>query len=513
MGGDPHAPLLAAGRLGGLAQATRRRSLPSYPRALGDACEHHTLLIRRSGWTAGSNRYQPRVRCPVLKSLRLSGVGPSEHLDAAFKPRLNIVTGDNGLGKSFLLDIAWWALTRKWPRELNRGLTSGDMARPSNGKAASIGFVVQAKTKAVQYTSKFLARDQAWTGRAGRPLNPGLVLYAMADGSFAAWDPARNYWRKRGNIDVQDRVPAYVFGPRDVWDGLRDPERGLLCNGMVADWASWQKEDGAAFKQFSSVLKAISPSEEEPIVAGGFARISIDDPRDVPTLKMPYGIDVPVIYASAGIKRITSLAYLLVWSWQEHRKACALLGEATTSNLVFLIDEIEAHLHPRWQRSVVTALLDVMNVLAPQAEVQMIVATHSPLVMASVETHFDPKRDAWFDIDLVRQERRKVPIVEFKEREFVRLGEVSNWLMSSAFDLKSARSREAEDVLEEAAQALSDDGFTAQKAHVLYGKLAAVLGDTDPFWVRWKYVGQTKGWWKDEPPRTPHRVTPARRKP
>ena len=143
----------------------------------------------------------------------------------------------------------------------------------------------------------------------------------------------------------------------------------------------------------------------------------------------------------------------------------------------------------------------------------MIVATHSPLVMASVETHFDPKRDAWFDIDLVRQERRKVPIVEFKEREFVRLGEVSNWLMSSAFDLKSARSREAEDVLEEAAQALSDDGFTAQKAHVLYGKLAAVLGDTDPFWVRWKYVGQTKGWWKDEPPRTPHRVTPARRKP
>lgn len=37
--------------------------------------------------------------------------------------RLNLITGDNGLGKSFLLDVAWWALTRKWPHDLNPALT------------------------------------------------------------------------------------------------------------------------------------------------------------------------------------------------------------------------------------------------------------------------------------------------------------------------------------------------------------------------------------------------------
>jgi hypothetical protein len=42
-------------------------------------------------------------------------------------PRLNILTGDNGLGKSFLLDCLWWMLTGReseepiYPRpELNR---------------------------------------------------------------------------------------------------------------------------------------------------------------------------------------------------------------------------------------------------------------------------------------------------------------------------------------------------------------------------------------------------------
>jgi len=436
----------------------------------------------------------------MLRTLTLSNIGPSDRLKATFKRRLNVITGDNGLGKSFLLDIAWWALTRKWPRELNKHLTSGDMARPLNGQLASIGFSVKAKTTFVSYTSTFSSREQAWTGRAGRPLNPGLVLYAMADGSFAAWDPARNYWKTRGNIDVQERVPAYVFGPREVWDGLKDPDRGLLCNGLIADWASWQKEGGREFDQLSAVFKALSPSERERIVVGKFARISIDDPRDIPTLKMPYGDEIPIIYASAGIRRILALAYLLVWNWQEHRKASKLLGEPTTSNLVFLIDEVEAHLHPRWQRSIVTALLEVMNVLAPKANVQMIVATHSPLVMASIEAHFEAKRDAWFDIDLIRQNGKKTPVVEFKEREFIRQGDVSNWLMSSAFDLKYARSQEAEILLEEASIAMSNESFNSKKAKTLQAKLAGVLGDTDPFWIRWRYVGETKGWWARRSP-------------
>lgn len=52
----------------------------------------------------------------MLKSLELHAVGPAPHLGPIeFAERLNLLTGDNGLGKTFILDTAWWALTGTWP--------------------------------------------------------------------------------------------------------------------------------------------------------------------------------------------------------------------------------------------------------------------------------------------------------------------------------------------------------------------------------------------------------------
>ncbi|MFL9456370.1 MULTISPECIES: AAA family ATPase [Nostocales] len=50
----------------------------------------------------------------MLKELHLQQVGPTDRFDVEFAARLNIFTGDNGLGKSFLLDVAWWVLTGNW---------------------------------------------------------------------------------------------------------------------------------------------------------------------------------------------------------------------------------------------------------------------------------------------------------------------------------------------------------------------------------------------------------------
>src|SRR5690554_6874213 len=249
----------------------------------------------------------------MIKSLIIEGVGPAPKMALDFGSRLNLLTGDNGLGKSFLLDIAWWALTRKWPAQINPRLTSGNMARPSGGEGR-ITFEFTGKAKAERYTSTFKPKDQDWTGRPGRPANPGLVLYAMADGSFAVWDPARNYWRTQGGIDVQDRPPAYVFSPNQVWDGLPGGEGKWLCNGLIRDWASWQKENGHSFINLCSVLKALAPSEKESLIPGELTRISLDDVRDIPTIRMLYEQDVPVVHASSGMRRIMALGYFLVWA-------------------------------------------------------------------------------------------------------------------------------------------------------------------------------------------------------
>src|SRR5690242_4570404 len=122
----------------------------------------------------------------MLHRLHLKNVGPAPEMELDLAPRLNLLTGDNGLGKSFLLDVAWWALTRKWPRDVNGRLTSGHPAMPRDvSVAASITFKTDTQAGEVEYESTFNRDHQAWSGRRGRPHNPGLVIYAHADGGFS----------------------------------------------------------------------------------------------------------------------------------------------------------------------------------------------------------------------------------------------------------------------------------------------------------------------------------------
>jgi predicted ATPase len=44
----------------------------------------------------------------MLEYLHLKTVGPAPEMELVLGRRLNLLTGDNGLGKSFLLDVAWW---------------------------------------------------------------------------------------------------------------------------------------------------------------------------------------------------------------------------------------------------------------------------------------------------------------------------------------------------------------------------------------------------------------------
>lgn len=417
----------------------------------------------------------------MLRYLHLTNVGPASEMEAELAPRINLITGDNGLGKSFLLDIAWWALTRTWPAKVNNRLVSGLVARPRDPGKATIEFHFDGAAKTNQYISEFDRKSQAWTGRPGRPANPGLVLYAQVDGSFSLWDPARNYWRTTGNVDVSERRPAYVFSPREVWEGLKADDGTVLCNGLLADWASWQKEGGTAIDWLEDVLKALSPPGD-PLKPGKLTRLGIDDVRDIPTIHMPYGLDVPVLHASAGIRRILALAYLLVWSMREHERASEQLDQPTAGQVIFLIDEVEAHLHPRWQRQILKPLLDIVRSFSDyKAQVQIIAATHSPLVAASMEPLFNPALDAWFDLDLTEEEP---PQVQLQKRPFIRRGDASSWLISEAFDLKEARSLEAEKAMQEALSLLRGE-IPRSEVPRIDADLRAVLADQDRFWIRW----------------------------
>lgn len=399
----------------------------------------------------------------MLKYLHLKNVGLSLDMRVDWAERLNLIVGDNGLGKSFLLDVAWWALTRTW---------AGPVALPMVPGKSSIEYVVKGKSDSGTPIESVYQREKgAWSLPQARPTMPGIVVYVRVDGSFSVWDPARNYWR-----NDPGRPAAYHFNASDVWDGL-DVNDQRVCEGLERDWVSWQEGKKPQFKALEEVLRVLSPAEE-PLRIGQPQRIFIGEGRDRPTLLVG-NQSVPVALASAGVRRILALVYFLVWAWYEHQVAAELLGKKPEDRFVVLFDEPETHLHPRWQRTILPSILRAIDVLRGAGKApQVLVATHSPLVAASVEPIFDKKTDDLIHLALENGQ------VSIDQGGWTTQGDVTNWLVSETFGLHQARSLEAERAIEMAESFMrgEESELDRKKIHVQLQKL---LPACDDFWPRW----------------------------
>jgi hypothetical protein len=408
----------------------------------------------------------------MLSYLETWGLGPAKHLLLEPADRLTLVTGDNGLGKTFLLECAWFALTGNW---------AGMQASPNLGKKPGLGEETENPTtityelKGDRGKSKKIILPYDWKSSSWpltkKPTIPGLIIYARVDGSFAVWDPARHL----GSSEAPTGADKYVFTSSELWDG----KTGCI-EGLIRDWVRWQySPEKQHFETLSSVLKLLSPPDLGELKPSNPVRIP-NDPRDIPTIKHPYG-ETPIVYASAGVRRIITLAYLVVWAWYEHCTASKISGVAPQRRLVVLIDEMEAHLHPRWQREVLPALMSIGEKLEPQLrEVQFLVATHSPLVAASTEPIFNDETDLL--VDLVLAESGEVSL---REMEFIRYGDVSSWLTSPIFKLEQARSSVAEAAIKDAKSIQLKQQVTGEEVSDVSMRLLKCLAADDKFWPRW----------------------------
>lgn len=84
----------------------------------------------------------------------------------------------------------------------------------------------------------------------------------------------------------------------------------------------------------------------------------------------------------------------------EHKVAATLDGRAPEKSVIVLIDEMESHLHPKWQRVVLPSLLGFLTYLQEGVETQVLVATHSPLILASCAEIFSEEVDKLFHLSL-----------------------------------------------------------------------------------------------------------------
>jgi predicted ATP-binding protein involved in virulence len=126
---------------------------------------------------------------------------------------------------------------------------------------------------------------------------------------------------------------------------------------------------------------------------------------------------------------------------------------------VVLVDEIDLHMHPRWQRQLIGYLTD----LCPNT--QFIVTAHSPLVVQAAEGA---------NIVLLRREGDHVVIDN--DPEILRNWRVDQILTSELFGLESARPPQIEEQLKKRRALLAKPKLTSRDRNQL-DELESEIGD------------------------------------
>jgi hypothetical protein len=412
----------------------------------------------------------------ALRSLELHHIGPASNFHYEPAERLNIITGDNSLGKTFLLECIWWALTGEWIEHQVQPRASVGKRSPKIISAVTVG-----RDEARSVTSRYNWDKQSWERPTKREMLPGFVIYARYDGSFAIWDPARLHMPDEG-VASANRPKAHLLFSRDqIWNGLVGVRSQSICNGLIRDWVLWQTGGDRYIQLYGALVASLRSLSETPdglLEPGEPVRLPFDA-RDIPTVRMSYG-EVPVVFASAGVQRIIALAYILVWAWHEHLANSSVLRREPQRRVVLMIDEVEAHLHPRWQRVIVPALMKVVSELASAVTPQVHLATHSPMILASAETIFDEELD---DLHHLKQVGSDVLLEEIP---FVKRGRSDWWLISDVFGLRHPRSLPAEQVIEKAKALQLSSNPTKDSVESTNAELIRVLAPDDEFWPRWR---------------------------
>jgi hypothetical protein len=177
----------------------------------------------------------------------------------------------------------------------------------------------------------------------------------------------------------------------------------------------------------------------------------------------------------------------MVWAWHEHLANSKAVQRPPQRRLILIVDEVEAHLHPRWQRVIVPALVGVASSLSSVLTAQLHVATHSPLVMASAETVFEEQTDALHHLKLAGRD------VVLEELPFVKRGRTDRWLMSDVFGLSQARSLPAEQAIEEAKALQAKSKPSRAEVRDVDARLVRYLAPDDEFWPRWRFFAEKHG--------------------
>ena len=326
----------------------------------------------------------------AITSLHVTNVGPFKEITLRFDPQVNIFTGPNNSGKSTLL----WVL----------------------GELLVFPFTMPVKLLRSDQSRWRLTVSSSDSIEGILPAEPGPLLRIFEKIGHTCYVPAQrhstnfrspgpsvsqdinSYLDEQMKVAEQERPEALrQLGPEALRQNLRGhvvhqehPELArrrrliLAGNSLVSDEAVKQKIvdlDYAAYRTKRPTIKAVVDqvasiaseiAEDFPIQFMGVAE---DSQGLYPEFRTPDG-DLPLDVLSQGTQSIIQFLARLLFGYTEYYDFPSDLMEKPG---VVIIDEIDAHLHPTWQRRIIPTL----NSHFPN--LQIFCSTHSPLMLAGLK--------------------------------------------------------------------------------------------------------------------------------
>jgi energy-coupling factor transporter ATP-binding protein EcfA2 len=260
----------------------------------------------------------------------------------------------------------------------------------------------------------------------------GETLAPHPDGTASLFDPSIELADAKDILEQLDYAAAKQQpGAKDLLDRIKDALAKLLPDVESA----------------SSII-LYGPSQ--PRERGQKSGVQV---------KTPYG-EVPLEALSLGYQTMTAWAVDLAWRlYQRYPKAAEPLHEPA----IVLIDELDLHLHPRWQRK----LRESISAAFPQ--VQFIATAHSPLLAQSY---------LGMNLAVVREENGQAVIEN--DPSVVKTWRIDEVVTSALYEIGSAFSPEVTSDLQDRTKLKQKRRLTSaeKKRLVVLDKLASELAPT-----------------------------------
>lgn len=364
--------------------------------------EHLTATLRELGKrvTAAKVVGQPAAGAPLSRVV-LSNIGPFEQLDLQLQPGINILLGNNGVGKSTIL----------------RALATGLCARTAEPWASRIMRVGTSTSDILIETGSrntYQATLQSNRGRVEMNAGPSPI---EAEGWLAlGFPPLRTISTERANGPskegpatprVEDMLPL-AKGDADL---RLDQLQQWLVNidyRISKGEARYQSLRDRFFEIVSDLTQGVTIRFGSVDAATNRVTVITDDGA------------VPLEFVSQGTASLLSWIGVVL---QRLYEVYPNDDDPTHRYLLVLMDEIDAHMHPSWQRLLIPKLRKIFP------NMQLVATTHSPLIVSGLEAE---------SVLLIERRDGKVGVQRFEKIKLAGQ-EVDQILTGPLFNLSDTR--------------------------------------------------------------------------